>query len=307
MPVVGITESNDPRLACFRGLRDGVLRDHGGVPTSRGQPGGPPLFVAESEEVIRRAALLGYRLITVLCDRAAADRLVNVLDPKVDVLVAPAATISGVSGLGVHRGALALVERPAATTMATVMATARRVVMLEGVTNPVNVGLIARSATALGCDALILDEHSADPLYRRAVRASMGATLALTWVRVVAPSTAVSVVEELRSVGFCTVALTLTAEAQPERARRPSGHRSAAEEHSPNVTAGATTSSVLLADVTPAARTALVLGSEGTGLTAAVQQACSVRAHIPMQLSAGVDSLNVSAAAAIACYALFGT
>ena len=288
MPVGVITDANDFRLEGFRGLRDGVLRDHGGAPTSRGQLRGPPLFVAESEEIIRRAARLGYRLITVLCDRAAADRLVEVLDPEVAVLVASASIISGVSGLGVHRGALALVERPVATPVATVMASARRVVMLEGVTNPVNVGLIARSAAALGCDALVLDQHSADPLYRRAVRASMGATLALPWTRIAAPSTSVSLVEELRAVGFCTVALTLTAQS------------------SSGATAGVTSNSVLLADVAPASRTALVLGSEGTGLTAVVQQACSVRAYIPMQLSAGVDSLNVSVAAAIACYALFG-
>ena len=287
MPVGVITDANDSRLEGFRGLRDGVLRDHGGAPTARGQLRGPPLFVAESEEIIRRAARLGYRLITVLCDRAAADRLVEVLDPEVAVLVASASIISGVSGLGVHRGALALVERPAATPMATVMTSARRVVMLEGVTNPVNVGLIARSAAALGCDALVLDHHSADPLYRRAVRASMGATLALTWTRIAAPSTAVSLVEELRAVGFCTVALTLTAQS------------------SAGTTAEVTSNSVLLADVAPATRTALVLGSEGTGLTAVVQQACSLRAYIPMQLSAGVDSLNVSVAAAIACYALF--
>jgi len=280
VPVGVITQSNDPRLACFRGLRDAALRDHGGVPGPSGQLSGPPLFVAESEEIVRRAAFLGFRLMTVLCDRAAADKLVDVLDPEVEVLMAPVDIISSVSGLGVHRGALALVERPAPTTLATVMATAQRVVMLEGVTNPVNVGLIARSAAALGCDALILDQHSADPLYRRAVRASMGATMALMWVRVGTPSTVVTVVEELGTLGFCTVALTV-----------PSGAQG----------------SVALNNVAQVTRTALVLGSEGTGLSAAVQQACSVRTHIPMQLSAGVDSLNVSVAAAIACYALFGT
>lgn len=276
MTFVAITESNDPRLACFRGLRDGVLRDHGGEPHPDGQPHGPPLFVAESEEIIRRARFLGYQVTTVLCDRGAAGRLVDVLGPETAVLVAPVAIIVGISGLGVHRGALALVERPPPITMGDALATTRRVVMLEGVTNPVNVGLIARSAAALGCDALLLDEQCADPLYRRAVRASMGATLSLRWVRIGEHSNAVTTIEELRSRGFWTVALTLNA------------------------------SSVALADVSPAPRTALVLGSEGTGLTAAVQQACSVRAHIGMHVSAGVDSLNVSVAAAIACYSLFG-
>ena len=272
MPITHVTEAGDPRLIPYCGLRDGVLRRYGDQPPTSGHPGGASLFLAESEGIVRRAVLVGHRVVSVLADASSAQRLAEVLPPTVEVLIAPAELIAAVSGLGVHRGALALVARPAVRTVADLVADARRVVVLERVSNPVNIGLIARSAAGLGCDALLLDAQSADPLYRRAVRASMGATLSLPWARA---DTATGLVEALNGAGFRTVALTLTAGSLPLRS------------------------------VGTHERTALVLGSEGNGLSLAAEQACTVRATIPMRASTGVDSLNVSAAAAIACFSLF--
>ncbi len=170
--------------------------------------------------------------------------------------------------MGVHRGVLALVRRPPLRTIDEVLHDARRVVVLEGVENPVNVGLIARSVAALGFDALVVDETTADPLYRRAVTASRGATLHFPWVRAASASTSV------RRRGFVTVALTPDPGATDIRALGLAG----------------------------ANRLALVVGTEGAGLGAATLAAADIRARLPM--AAGIDSLNVATATAIACWEL---
>lgn len=137
-----------------------------------------------------------------------------------------------------------------------------------------NVGAIMRAAAGLGADAVLLSPRCADPLYRRSVKVSMGAVFALPWTRV---EVWYEALPRLRAAGFRTVALTLAADA------------------------------VDLADVPaavhPRGRTALVLGSEGPGLSRRWQATADVRARIPMR--AGIDSLNVASAAAVACYALW--
>jgi tRNA G18 (ribose-2'-O)-methylase SpoU len=171
----------------------------------------------------------------------------------------------------VHRGVLASFDRKPLPGVAEVVRDARRVVVLEDVNNHTNVGAIVRSASALGIDALLLDPNSCDPLYRRSLRISMGEALSLPHART---DPLPAGLEPLRAAGFALVALT------PE--------------------AGA----VDIGEVAASAhdRLALLLGTEGAGLSPAVLAEVDVRARIP--LAAGVDSLNVAAAAAIAFYAL---
>ena len=150
---------------------------------------------------------------------------------------------------------------------------ARRVVVAEGVVNPTNMGVILRSAAALGVDALLLDPASCDPLYRRANRASMGLGFALPHARLASLPDGLA---PLREAGFTVVALTPAPDAVDLHAWADA--------------------------LGPEERVAMVLGSEGPGLTAATEAAADVRARIP--LAVGVDSLNVGVAAGIACYVL---
>jgi len=176
-----------------------------------------------------------------------------------------------VTGFHVHRGALASMHRRALPTPDAVVAGARRIVVLEDLVDHTNVGAVLRSAAALGCQAALLSPRCADPLYRRSVKVSMGAVFSLPWTRV---DDWYDAVPRLSQAGFTTVALTLDDDA------------------------------VDLDAVPRAERLALLVGSEGPGLTRRWQRTADVRARIPM--TAGIDSLNVAAAAAVACYALRG-
>jgi tRNA G18 (ribose-2'-O)-methylase SpoU len=176
-----------------------------------------------------------------------------------------------ITGFAVHRGVLASFDRKPQPSVADVVGDARRLVVLEDVNNHTNVGAIVRSASALGVDALLLDPSSCDPLYRRSLRISMGEALSLPHTRTEAlPAGLVP----LRAAGFALVALTPAPDALDIAEVAAARHE----------------------------RLALLLGTEGPGLSAAVLAEADVRARIP--LAAGVDSLNVAAAAAIAFYAL---
>ena len=273
MKATEITSPDDPRLVPFSSLRDAVLRDHGGPADRSGSAVGPAAFIAESEEMVVRAAATGHQLIAVLADEGAAGRLAAKVGSDVDMLVAPRSLIEAVSGLGVHRGALALVRRPATLSVDAVIGLGSDVVILEGINNPVNVGLIARSALALGMGGMLLDAESADPLYRRAISASRGATMNLPWARGAAASDLISTAT---GAEMATFAMTLTE--------------------------GSTSLDVALRRLGP--KVAVVLGNEGAGLSDATQRACSHRVRIAMDGGPGVDSLNVAAAAAIAFHQL---
>ncbi len=264
-----VDDPDDPRLAVFMGLRDHDLRRR------REAPGGDMegVFVAEGELVAGRALAAGYRATAVLVDAARDDPIPARLALDVPILRAGPAVVSAVTGYQTHRGALVAFARRPLPPVAEVLAAARRVVVAEGVVNPTNMGVILRSAAALGVDALLLDPASCDPLYRRANRASMGLGFGVPHARLhrlpdgLAP---------LRDAGFTVVALTPSDDAVDLHAWADA--------------------------LAPDERVAMVLGSEGPGLTAGTEEAADVRARIP--LAVGIDSLNVGVAAGIACYVL---
>lgn len=269
MPLLDVDDPADPRIAVFMGLRDHDLRRR------REAPGGDMdgVFVAEGLLVAGRALAAGYRAVAAMVDASRADPLPEGLDPDVPVHRAGPRVIQEVTGYQTHRGALVAFARRPLATADEVLAGARRVVVGEAIVNPTNLGVILRSASALGMDALLLDPSSCDPLYRRANRASMGEGFALPYARVPALPEGLA---PLRAAGFTVVALTPAPDA---------------------LDVGA-----LAARTAPDARLALVLGSEGPGLTDATEAAVDLRVRIP--LAPGVDSLNVGVAAGIACYAL---
>lgn len=263
---VAVDDADDPRLGDYVRLRESSLRRS--LESERG------LFIAEGEKVIRRAAEAGHEPRSFLLAPRWLVGLDDVLSswPDVPVYVVDEAVAEQVTGFHVHRGALASFHRADLPPVADVLGVSRLVV-LEDVVDHANVGAVLRSAAGLGWEGALLSPRCADPLYRRAVKVSMGAVFALPWTRLPSWREAPAL---LAGAGLTTVALTLADDA------------------------------VDLADVTAgldaSARVAVLLGTEGAGLSSHWSSTATVRARIPMR--AGVDSLNVAAAAAIACYAL---
>jgi tRNA G18 (ribose-2'-O)-methylase SpoU len=251
------------------GLRDHDLRRR------RESPGGDMegVFVAEGALVAGRALAAGYRATAVLVDAARDDPVPTRLAPGVPVLRAGPEVVSAITGYQTHRGALVAFARRPLPAPDEVVAAATRIVVTEGVVNPTNMGVVLRSAAALGVDALLLDPSSCDPLYRRANRASMGLGFAVPHARLAPLPDGLA---PLRAGGFTVVALTPSPDAVDLHAWADA--------------------------LGPDDKVAMVLGSEGPGLTAATEAAADVRARIP--LAVGVDSLNVGVAAGIACYVL---
>ncbi|MCU1354558.1 MAG: putative rRNA methylase [Acidimicrobiales bacterium] len=263
---VPVDDPDDPRLAEFVGLRDHELRQR------RESPGGDlaGVFIAEGDLVVERAVRAGYRLRAVLVDATRSEPLS--IDPgATPVYAAGPDVVRRITGMGVHRGIMASLDRRPVPDAVEVVAVARRVVVLEDVNNPTNLGLIARSAAALGVDALLLDPTCCDPLYRRAARVSMGEVYALPYARTDRLPEGLAV---LRDRGFEIVALTPDPDAEPIEALAPA----------------------------PEDRVALLFGAEGPGLRTDTLAAADRRVQIP--LHGEVDSLNVGVAAAIACYVL---
>ncbi|WP_205472266.1 RNA methyltransferase [Nocardioides sp. SYSU D00038] len=258
---IEVTDPADPRLADYRDLRDVELRKH--LEAEHG------LFLAEGEKVVRRAVAAGHTPRSFLMAPRWLARLADVLERHdAPVYVVSEALAEQVTGFHVHRGALASLERRPLPPVEEVLAGARSVLVLEDVVDHTNVGAILRSGAALGFDAVLLSPRCADPLYRRAVKVAMGAVFSLPWTRLPDWATALP---DLSARGFTTVALTLAPDAVPVE----------------DAVAGLD-------------QVALVLGSEGHGLSARWEQAADRRAIIPM--TAGIDSLNVAAASAVACY-----
>lgn len=258
MRIERVDDPSDPRLRDFLKLRDVQLR-------SRLEPA-EGLFLAEGERTIRRALDAGYEPRAVLTTRAWLDPLARVVG-DVPAYVMSEEALSVTTGYPVHRGALASFDRRPLPPLDEVLRDARRVVVLEDLVDHTNVGAIFRSAAALGWDAVLLTPRAADPLYRRAVRTSMGVVFRLPWTRIEhreGPA-------RLREAGFSVWAIT------------PDGE-------------------IVIGDARTPERLTLVLGAEDPGISERWRDAADARVRIPM--AAGVESLNVGAAAAIALHVL---
>jgi tRNA G18 (ribose-2'-O)-methylase SpoU len=261
-----ITDASEPRLADYVSLREASLRRH--LESDRG------LFIAEGEKVMRRAIDAGYRPRSFLLAERWLAGLCDVLTrwPDAPVYVVTEDLAEQVTGFHVHRGALASLHREQRHSVKELLAL-RRLVVLEDIVDHTNVGAILRNAAGLGWDGALLSPRAADPLYRRSIKVSMGAVFSLPWARLADWR---GVPQLLSAAGFLTVALSLAPDTVELRQ--------------------------LAATITPRSRIAVLLGTEGAGLSTRWSDGAAVRARIPM--SAGIDSLNVAAAAAIACYAL---
>ncbi|HLV55899.1 MAG TPA: RNA methyltransferase [Actinotalea caeni] len=269
MPLVTLTDPDDPAVADYTRLTDVALR-------SRHEPS-KGLYIAESSTVIRRAVAAGHRPRSFLMAPRWLESMADVLlevgageHGDVPVYVADEEVLERLTGFHLHRGALAAMHRPPLAPVADLVAGARRVAILEDVVDHTNVGAAFRSAAALGVDAVLVTPRCADPLYRRSVRVSMGTVFQVPWTRI---DPWPGGVETLRDAGFTVAALALADHA------------------------------VTLDDVAadPPERLAWVLGTEGDGLTRGAVEAADLVVRIPM--AGGVDSLNVAAAAAVAFWA----
>jgi tRNA G18 (ribose-2'-O)-methylase SpoU len=271
-----VTDAEDPRLADYARLTDMELRTR--------LESGQGLFIAEGTKVISRAVAAGYPVRSVLvAERRLAD--LPALLPQLAATGAPVYVVANetaeqLTGYRVHRGALASLHRKPLPEVPALAAAARRVIVLEDLVDHANVGAIFRCAAALGVEAVFLSPRCADPLYRRAVKVSMGAVFAIPYARMTGWFDGLA---GLRTAGFRLLALT------PDPAAAPI--------------------SAAVAGQRIAQKIALLLGTEGDGLSSRWLHEADQAVRIPMHpdaLASGVDSLNVVAAAAIACHVLAG-
>ncbi|HEY7261486.1 MAG TPA: RNA methyltransferase [Trebonia sp.] len=267
---VQVTTASDPRLADYTRLTDVRLRTH--LEAEHG------LFIAEGSKVISRAVAAGYPVRSVLLARSRLADLqaLGLGDGEAPVYVVPDEVAEGITGYRVHRGALASLGRKPLPAVDVVIRDAKRIVVLEDLVDHGNVGAIFRCAAALGVNAVILSPRCADPLYRRAVKVSMGAVFAIPYARMTEWFDGLA---GLKKDGFRVLALTPGGQATPigEALRAAGG------------------------------RVALLFGTEGDGISSRWLHEADEAVRIPMSPAArgaGVDSLNVVAAAAIACHLL---
>ncbi|MDE5655616.1 MAG: RNA methyltransferase [Muribaculaceae bacterium] len=259
-----ITDLADERVAVYGRLTEAQLRN-------RLDPANA-VFIAESPKVIDVALRAGYEPLSLLCERRhiegdARDIIARCGD--IPVYTGERALLAGLTGYTLTRGVLCAMRRPAERAAAEVCTDARRVAVIDSVTDTTNIGAIFRSAAALGMDAVLLTRTSCDPLNRRSVRVSMGSVFLIPWAWLDGPA-----VGSLHQLGFRTAAMALT--------DRSVGIDDAA----------------LRAEQ----RLAIILGTEGDGLEQSVINASDYVVKIPMAY--GVDSLNVAAASAVAFWEL---
>lgn len=259
-----MTAADDRRLDDYRGLTDTALR------TVHDVAGG--LYIAESTKVIARAVAAGHRPRSLLVQERRIDDIRDIVGTlDVPVYVVPDEVAEALTGFAVHRGTIASMHRPELPTVREVIDGAGVVLILENIGDHTNVGAAFRAAAGLGADAVLVSPGGADPLYRRSVRVSMGTVFQVPWTRITDWEQAV---EDLHNKGFDIAALALSDDAitlQDYVATRPE-------------------------------RVALVMGSEGDGLSRTAIASADHVVTIPM--SGGVDSLNVASAAAVALWAL---
>jgi len=277
MPIHVIDSAGDPRLSAYRDLTDVALR-------KKSEPENG-VYIAESAKIIERAVACGHTPISILMAENWLAKM-RLLLPSIsendfediDVFVGAHDVLEELTGFHVHRGALAEMVRPATASLECVLSGAQRVVVLEDIVDHTNVGAIFRAAAGLGIDAILVTPECADPLYRRSIRVSMGSVFTVPWTRI--PNWPNSI-NELKNLGFHTIAV------------------------SPQNIGGKQSQDLRRFTASPHDRIALVLGTEGEGLTAASLDNCDQSVHIPM--SNDVSSLNVASAAAVVFWALQGS
>ena len=258
---IRIESLDDSRVAAYRLIADqAALLEHN-------------FFVAEGRLVVRRLLeLRQWPIQSILLSAAAAENLIDVLaNTSAPIYLVDQALMNDLAGFNIHRGCLAIGHRPPTPTLDRIVTgPLARVLVLEGVNNPDNVGGLFRSAAAFGVELIVMGPDCGDPLYRKAIRTSMAASLVVPFVQ--APQWP-GAIRELRADGFTVAALT------PNRAVAP------------------------IEEVFPHSKLALLVGSEGSGLSPAAMQAATIRIRIPT--TQDVDSLNVTTAASIAMYHCF--
>ncbi len=261
--IVEISDFQAPELDVYARLTEVQLRNR--------QNPEEGLFIAESPIVIQRALQAGYVPVSCLVQRShletqAQETICQCGD--IPVYTADFDVLTQLTGFQLTRGMLCAMRRPPLPSVETICRNARRIAVLEDVQNPTNVGAIFRSAAALHMDAVLLTPNCSDPLYRRAIRVSMGTVFQIPWTYMDGD------MAQLQKLGFRTAAMALCEDSVSIR-----DPRLQAEE-----------------------KLAVVLGTEGDGLAASTISACDYTVRIPM--SHGVDSLNVAAASAVAFFQL---
>lgn len=262
MNIKKITTLDEPGVALFSTLTEAQLRNR--LEPEKG------IFIAESPKVIRVALQAGYEPVSMLCEEKhltgdAAD-IVAQLGEDVTVYTGDRELLATLTGYTLTRGVLCAMRRPVSKPLSEVCRDARRVVVIDSVVDTTNIGAIFRSAAALGIDAVLLTRTSCDPLNRRSIRVSMGSVFLVPWTWIDDPNA------DLRSVEFRTAAMAL-------------------RENSVNIDHESLRGEEKLA---------VIMGTEGEGLADEVIARADYLVRIPM--AHGVDSLNVAAAAAVACW-----
>jgi tRNA G18 (ribose-2'-O)-methylase SpoU len=261
MPVIEISSLDDPRLADYSHLTDVALKKSGGG-----------LYIAESLLVLQRALAAGHLPRSVLAlGSSVTDALEATAGFDIPIFSGRPELLEQLTGYLLHRGLIAAMHRPALPEVTDLLRDARRIVILENVVDPTNVGAIFRSVAAIGADAVLVTPRCSDPFYRRAIRVSMGTVLQVPWTRV---GDWTSTKATLTASGFHIAALALADDAVDFREFA----------------------------ATAPERVALVLGAEGDGLTPEALAVADTIVTIPM--AHGIDSLNVAATAAVAMYSL---
>lgn len=262
MNIIELTSLSDPSVAVYASLTEAQLRNR--LDPAQG------IFIAESPKVINVAINSGYEPLSLLCERRhitgdAAGIIARF--PDIPVYTGEREMLAQLTGYTLTRGVLCAMRRPQPAAVSDVARDARRLVIIDGVVDTTNIGAIFRSAAALGIDGVLVTTTSCDPLNRRAIRVSMGTVFQVPW-------TWIKDVEQVRALGFKTVAMALTDRSVP------------------------IDDAALCAEP----RLAIIMGTEGDGLARETIAAADYTARIPM--AHGVDSLNVAAAAAVAFWQL---
>jgi tRNA G18 (ribose-2'-O)-methylase SpoU len=261
--VIQISDLADPRLADYSHQTDVALKK------ARGTEHG--LYIAESALVLERALRAGHVPRSVLALGNTVEEARALVGDDVPIFSGPGELLEQLTGYLLHRGLIAAMHRPALPSVESLLASARRVIILENVADPTNVGAIFRSVGAIGADAVLVTPRCSDPFYRRAIRVSMGTVLQVPWTRL---GDWASTRALLTASGFQIAALALSEDA------------------------------VSLRDFVAPPKLALVLGAEGEGLTPEALAAADTIVQIPM--AHGIDSLNVAATAAVAMWSVAG-